>query len=117
MKSERKIRDQNDGDIILLCEVDYAFPSPDISWSIMTDLSEGFTVIHENTTGSSDYELHSDGSIEVYYRFLFEEEYIVVMCSAFNLYGSAVKKFELWEKMAFEKGIYFKWKCNNNNYT
>jgi len=106
MKLKTVVRDQDDNNVILLCDVDYAYPPPNISWSIMTDLSDGFIVLHENTSGSSDYEIHSDGSIELYRRFLYEEEYVVVMCSAFNLYGSASKKFVLWEKTAFEKGYY-----------
>ena len=105
MELVTEVRDQNDYNAILSCDVDYAYPPPDIIWSIMTDLSEGFIVLHENTTSSSDYELHSDGTIEVYRRFLFEEGYVIVMCSAFNLYGYAIKKFILWERTEFEKGI------------
>lgn len=67
----------------------------------MTSLSDQFVVLHENTT---DYELHNNGNVEIYRRFLFEEGYVAVICSASNIYGSAVKKFNLWEKKAFEKG-------------
>ena len=87
-------------DIVLTCNVQYAYPLPTIKWYIMTSLSDNYTLIHQNTT---DYKLLSNGSVEFLYRFLFEMGYMSVMCSATNVYGYEHSTFILWEYNTFIK--------------
>jgi len=105
MEPDAKIMDTEDDEIVLSCGIQHAYPPPDIIWSIMTDPSEGFIALNENTTGSSDYQLHKNGSIILYHRFLLEMGNITLKCLASNLYGSAIKKINVWDKATFEQGI------------
>ena len=86
--------------ILLTCDVQYAYPLPTIEWHIMTPLSDEYTLIQENTT---NYRLLSNGSIEFLYRFLFEIGHMIVMCSATNVYGYEDSTFILWEYETFMK--------------
>ena len=105
MEPDAKIMDREDDEIVLSCGIKHAYPPPDIIWSIMTDPSEGFIALNQNTTSSSDYQLHRNGSVILYHRFLLEMGNITVKCLASNLYGSAIKKINVWDKATFEQGI------------
>jgi len=98
------IVDEKKDEIVLSCGIKHAYPSPDIVWSIMTVPSEGFIILHESNADSSDYQLHRNGSIIFYRRFLAEMGNINVKCLASNSYGSAIKKFNVWDKETFEQG-------------
>ena len=84
--------------IVLTCEMRYAYPLPTIEWYIMIPLSDEYTLIQENST---NYILHNNGSIEFLHRFLFEMGYVIIMCSATNVYGSGNSTFHLWEYETF----------------
>ena len=85
---------------VLTCCVQYANPLPSIEWYVFTALSNGYTLIQEN---SSDYKLHSNGNIEIFHRSLFEIGYLTVMCSANNSYGSGQSRFQMWGYETFLK--------------
>ena len=84
--------------ILLTCDVQYAYPLPTIEWHIMTPLSDEYTLIQENTT---NYKLLGNGSVEFLHRFLFEMGHIKVKCSANNPHGSGNSNFDLWENEVF----------------
>ena len=86
--------------ILLICDVLYAYPLPIIEWYIMTPLSNDYTLIQDNTT---NYKLLSNGSVKFLYRFLFEMGYMAVKCSAVNVYGCENSTFILWEYETFMK--------------
>ena len=96
-ESETMIMKERDH-IVLTCDVQYAYPLPIIEWYIMTPLSDDYTLMQENTT---NYKLLSNGSVKFLYRFLFEMGYMVVMCSATNVYGYEHSTFILWEYETF----------------
>lgn len=89
--------------LMLTCGVQYAYPSPDITWNITTPLSGYYDMYNPNS--SLNYKLHSNGSIEIYHQFLFEEGYITVTCSATNIYGNNKNTFYLWDHGRFTGNI------------
>ena len=89
--------------IRLTCGVQYAYPLPTIEWYIMTPLSDEYTLIQENTT---NYKLLGNGSVEFLHRFLFEIGYMIVMCSATNVYGYDHSTFYIWEQEIFMRSEY-----------
>ena len=95
----------NDGDqsenIMLTCSVQYAYPTPNIIWNITTP----FDTMHYNSNSKSNYRIYTNGSIEIYHRFLSEEEHIIASCSATNVHGSSKTDFHLWECRVFTKGM------------
>ena len=84
--------------LVLTCGVQYAYPLPTIEWSILAPLSNEYTLIQENST---NYQLHRNGSFEILHRFLFEMGYMIIICSATNVYGSNSSTFYLWEHETF----------------
>jgi len=98
---------QQTNNIMLTCGVQYAYPIPNIKWNITTPLSAtGPYIMQENFNNNSGYKLHSNGSIEVYHRFLLEKGYIIVKCSASNIHGSGKKTFNLWDHKTFTESMY-----------
>ena len=95
----------NDGDqsdnIMLTCGVQYAYPTPNIIWNITTP----FNAMHQKSNSNSNYRIHTNGSIEIYHRFLSEEEHIIASCLATNVHGSSKTDFHLWERRVFTKGM------------
>ena len=89
--------------ILLTCDVQYAYPLPTIEWYIMTPLSDEYTLIHKNTT---NYKLLGNGSVELLHNFLFEMGYMIVMCSATNVYGYDHTTFYIWEQEIFMRSEY-----------
>ena len=87
---------------ILTCG--YPIETSNIKWNIITPLSGNYDMKKDYNINNKDYRLHSNGTIEIYYRFLVEKSYIVVKCSANNQYWSINKTFHLWEHEAFTKG-------------
>lgn len=85
-------------DIVLTCNVQYAYPLPTIEWYIMTSLSDDYTLMQNSST---NYVLYNNGSIELLHRFLFEMGHIKVKCLATNIYGSNNSNFDLWEYEIF----------------
>ena len=86
--------------IVLTCDVRYAYPLSTIEWHILSPLSVDYTPIQENST---NYILHSNGSVEFLHRYLFEMGYMIVMCLATNEYGYDRSTFTLWEYDIFMK--------------
>ena len=91
-------RDQSDN-IMLTCGVQYAYPTPNIIWNITTP----FNAMHQKSNSNSNYRIHTNGSIEIYHRFLSEEEHIIASCSATNTHGSSKTEFHLWKHSVFIK--------------
>ena len=87
--------------ILLTCDLKYAYPVPSVTWSIKSVLSDNYIVI-KNSSVERDYSLHKNFTIEIYHRFLSEAGYLNVMCSVENLYGSAQMVYHLWEDAAFK---------------
>ena len=94
---------------VLTCCVQYANPPPTIEWYSFTALSNGYTLIQEN---SSDYKLHNNGNVEIFHESLFDIGYLTIMCSATNTYGSGQSKFQMWGYETFLKSK-FKYVCHN----
>ena len=94
--------------IILTCC--YSIATSNITWDIVTPLS-GIYVEQENhnNNDSSDYTLYSNGSIGIYYQFLFEKSYIVVKCSSDYFHKQKNKTFYLWEHGIYTKSM--QWLC------
>ena len=92
------IESEKRSNIILNCNVEYAYPPPTIEWSILNPLSNEYTLIRNDST---NYKLYRNGSFELLHRFLFEMGYMVVICSAMNDHGSANSTFHLWEHETF----------------
>ena len=88
-------KDQSMGNVMLTCAVNYSYPTALLTWNIMTESSSGYDVIEENSTGN--YVLLNNGSLEVYRRFIYEEDHVTVMCLATNKYGSAKSVFSIWD--------------------
>lgn len=89
--------------IMITCDVQYAYPTPIIEWNITTPLSGLFVM--QNISGNSSYKLYSNRSIEIYYKFLLEEGYVIVTCSASNIYGLSKTTFHLWEHHTFKESM------------
>ena len=99
------IKDHTDNtNVMLTCGVQYAYPTPNITWNIMTESCSDYNVIEENSTGN--YILYNNGSLEVYHHFVYEESHVTVMCSAANKYGYAQSIFYFWEHEWFSRGMY-----------
>ena len=90
--------------ILLTCDLEYAYPLPNITWSIKSALSDNYIVM-KNSSVERDYALHNNFTIEIYHRFLSEAGYLNVMCSVDNLYGSAQMVYHLWEDAAFKASM------------
>ena len=87
--------------IMLTCDTQYAYPTPSIEWNITT--SSGFSVLKQNSNEILNYEVHSNGSIEIFHRFLSEKKHIIALCSATNMHGHSETIFHLWEHSTFVK--------------
>ena len=88
--------------IMLTCPVRFAYPIAKVTWSIMTESSSLQHVIEENSTGN--YIQHNNGSLEIYRRFIYEEDHVTVLCTAANQYGSAQTVFHVWDPERFHQG-------------
>ena len=95
-------KDESTSNVMLTCAVQYAYPTAEITWNIMTKSSRMYHVVEENSTGN--YILHNNGSLEVYRRFIYEEDHVNVMCSASNKFGSAQTLFSIWDNEYFIEG-------------
>ena len=95
-------KDQRMGDIMLTCAVKYSYPTAVLTWNIMTESSSIYEVVEENSTGN--YVVLNNGSLEVYRRFIYEEDHVTVMCLASNKYGSAKSVFSIWDDEQFSQG-------------
>lgn len=69
----------------------------------MTESSKVYQKLERSSTGN--YIMHSNGSIEVYYRFILDSDHLIFMCSAANKYGSAENVFHLWDYEVFNQGL------------
>ena len=103
--SKTIIKDRNNINIILTCAVKYSYPTAKLTWNIMTESSSAYNVVEENSTGN--YILHNNGSLEVYRRFIYEEDRVTVMCLATNKYGSATTVFHIWDPERFHQGVHY----------
>ena len=88
--------------IMLTCPVQYAYPIAKVTWSIMTESSSLQLVIEKNSTGN--YILHNNGSLEIYHRFIYEEDHVTAVCTAANKYGSGQTAFHIWDPDRFKQG-------------
>ena len=95
-------KDQSSGNVMLKCGVKYSYPTAEITWNIMTESSMTYDVIEENSTGN--YILLNNGSLEVYRRYIYEEDHVTVTCLASNKYGSAETVFSIWDDEYFSQG-------------
>ena len=93
---------QSTGNVMLTCVVNYSYPTAVLTWNIMTESSSVYDVVEENSTGN--YVLLSNGSLEVYRRFIYEEDHVTVKCLATNKYGSAKSVFSIWDDEYFSQG-------------
>ncbi|XP_065898890.1 immunoglobulin superfamily member 10-like isoform X3 [Dysidea avara] len=99
MQPETIVKDEETANNILLtCSVTYAYPTPNITWSIINPLSNTYALAQGN---SSNYKLHCNGTIEIYHNFLSQRGFMALTCTATNMYGSVEKKFYLWEHGIF----------------
>lgn len=92
--------------IMLTCDVQYAYPAANIEWNITS--SSGHFVAQQNTGGNLGYTLYNNGSIEIYHQLILEEGHIVVVCSATNIHGSNKKIFQLRHHTFIESMHYIK---------
>ena len=88
-------KDQSTGNVMLRCAVNYSYPTALLTWNIMTESSSAYDAVEENSTGN--YVLLNNGSLEVYRRFIYEEDHVTVKCLASNKYGSARSVFSIWD--------------------
>ena len=95
-------KDQSMGNVMLTCAVKYSYPTAKLTWNIMTESSSEYNVVEENSTGN--YVLLNNGSLEVYRRFIYEEDRVTVMCLATNEYGSGKSMFSIWDDEYFSQG-------------
>lgn len=87
---------------MLTCAIKYNYPNAKVTWNIMTE-HESYGTIKENSTGN--YILHNNGSLEIYHRFIYEEDHMTAMCTATNKYGSAQTVFHVWDPDRFYQGF------------
>ena len=99
------IKDQRreNNNALLTCEVSYAYPTPVITWRLLTDSSIVYEEVHSNFSGK--YILYNNGSLEGYHRYILESNHLIVICMAANIYGSSQKVFHLWNYEFFSKGL------------
>ena len=90
---------------MLTCAVKYSYPTAVLTWNIMTESSSAYSVVKENSIGN--YILHNNGTLEVYHRFVYEEDHVTVRCLATNEYGSATTVFHIWDPKRFYQGMYY----------
>ena len=95
-------KDQSPDNVMLTCGVKYSYPTAETTWNIMTESSMTYDVIEENSTGN--YILLNNGSLEVYRRYIYEEDHVTVTCLASNKYGSAETVFSIWDDEYFSQG-------------
>ena len=88
--------------VMLICG--YIITILNITWNITTPLSDLYVMQENYSNNNSDYKLYSNGSIEIYHRFLVEKSYIVVQCSVDNQHWSINQTFYLWEHDTFTEG-------------
>ena len=88
--------------IMLTCDIQYAYPTPSIEWNITT--LSGLSAMKQNSNGNFNYKNHRNGSIEIFHRFLSEMGHIITLCSATNMHGYSETIFHLWEHSVFVKG-------------
>ena len=99
MQTENQLKImKNPENIILTCGIRYAYPVPNIEWNITT--SSGLSVMNQNF----NYRYHSNGSIEIFHRFLSEVGHVITLCSATNIHGTGKITFHLWDHEIFTKG-------------
>jgi len=99
-----KEHNRDNSNEMLNCGVYYACPSPVITWNMMIESSKVYQKLDRNSTGK--YIMHSNGSIEVYYRFILESDHLKFMCLAANKYGSSENVFHLWDQQVFNQGLF-----------
>ena len=95
-------KDQSTGNVMLTCSVKYSYPTAKFTWNIMTESSSVYVAIEKNSSGN--YILLNNGSLEIYRRFIYEEDHVTVMCLASNKYGSAKRVFSIWDDKYFSQG-------------
>ena len=101
---ETIVKDEATADNILLtCDVQYAYPASSITWSILDSLLNTYVTLQGNSTS---FTLNTNGTIEIYHHFLFKRGFVALTCSVTNRYGSIQNKFYLWEH-----GIFANSKC------
>ena len=88
--------------IMLTCDIQYAYPTPSIEWNITT--LSGLSVVEQNSHGNFNYKNHRNGSIEIFHRFLFEMGHIITLCSVTNMHGYSEAIYHLWEHKMFVTG-------------
>ena len=104
MQPETIVKDEETANNILLtCSVTYAYPTPNITWSIINPLLNTYALAQGN---SSNYKLHCNGTIEIYHNFLSQRGFMVLTCTATNMHGSVEKKFYLWKHGIFANSKY-----------
>ena len=103
--SKTIIKERHNINIMVTCAVKYSYPTAKITWNIMTESSNVYNVVKENSTGN--YILHNNGSLEVYHRFIYEEDHVTVMCLATNEHGSATTLFHIWDHERFYQGMHY----------
>ena len=97
------IKDRNSNNVMLTCDVQYAYPTARVTWNILTESSNIRGVIEDNSTGN--YLLHNNGSLEVYHRYIYEEDHVTAVCSAINQYGLGQSTFHIWDPKRFYQGL------------
>jgi len=103
LTESRTIIEDERENIFLTCDPEYGYPVPNVTWSIKSVLTNNYIII-KNSSAEKGYSLH-DFSIEIFHRFLFEANYLNVMCSVENSYGSAQMEYHLWEDAAFKASM------------
>ena len=101
-KSDTIRKDRIPSNVMLTCPVQYAYPMAEITWGMMIESSRTYRVLEENSTGN--YILLNNRSLEVYRRFIYEEDHVNVMCLASNRFGYAETVFNIWNDMHFFQG-------------
>ena len=100
------INDQNEiKNAVLTCEVSYAYPVPTITWRFLSETSTDYEKV--NNSFSGNYILYRNASLEVYHRFIIDNNHLIFVCTAANKYGSSQRVFHLWNKEMFSKGLLF----------
>ena len=94
-------KDQSPNNVMLTCPVQYGYPTAEITWNMMSKLTSMYLVLEENSTGN--YILLNNGSLEVYRRFIYEEDHVNVMCLASNKFGSAQTVYSILDDEHFSQ--------------
>ena len=96
-------KDVKTDNVMLTCDVKYAYPTANITWNITTESSGVYHMVKENSN-NGNYVLLSNGSLEIYHRYVYEENHVTAVCSAANKYGSAQTVFSVWDPDYFSQG-------------